>query len=73
MASRAADVGMIVIGVTSAVLLVVYGMLAAGGSAETDPVFWILVLAFLVYIGWDIRRHLRAMRSRSGARGGRNL
>ena len=64
---------MILLGVTSAVLLVAYGVLAAGGSAETDPFFWILALAFLVYIGWDIRRHLRALRSRSAARDGKNL
>jgi divalent metal cation (Fe/Co/Zn/Cd) transporter len=62
-ARHAAELAMVLLGATSVVLLVAYGLLATGGTG-TDPVFWILVLAFLVYIGWDVRRHVRAMRSR---------
>jgi len=62
-----AELAMVLLGVTSAVLLVAYGLVGAGGTADTDPVFWLLALAFLIYVGWDIRRHLRAMRRRSGS------
>ncbi len=58
---------MVLIGVTAAVLLVTYGLIAQGGSAVTDPVFWILAAAFLVYIGWDVRRHLKSMRTSTAA------
>lgn len=62
---HAAELVMILLGVTAAVLLVAYGLVAQGGAAVTDPVFWILAVAFLAYIGWDVWRHVRSMRSRS--------
>ncbi len=55
---------MVLLGVASAVFLVAYGLVASGGGVVTDPVFWLLAVAFLVYVGWDTRRHLRAIRSR---------
>ncbi len=53
---------MVLLGLSAAVLLVTYGLLAQGGSAVTDPVFWVLAVAFLVYIGWDLWRHVRSLR-----------
>ena len=52
---------MALLGVTSAALLIVYGLIGAGTTAN-PPLFWIIVVAFLLYIGWDLRRHLRAIR-----------
>ncbi len=62
---RAAEFVMVLLGVSAAVLLVTYGLLAQGGTAVTDPIFWILAVAFLVYIGWDIWRHVRSLRGGS--------
>jgi threonine/homoserine/homoserine lactone efflux protein len=53
-----ADLLMILVGATSAALLALYALT----SAANDPVFWLFVVAFIVYIGWDILRHLRSMR-----------
>ena len=64
MARQRADMVMILLGVTSAVLLIAYGVVAAMGTEGSDPIFWLLVIAFLVYLTWDIRRHLRALGSR---------
>ncbi len=72
MDSNTADLVLILTGVIAVVLLVAWGLLAAAGSAGFDPVFWILVAAFVVYIAWDTRRHLRAIRTRTKAREGRN-
>lgn len=72
MERTAAELVMVLIGVTSAVLLVAWGVLASV-DAGADPVFWILATAFLVYIAWDVRRHLRAIRIRGPPREGRNL
>ncbi len=69
---NAADLVMILTGVTAVVLLVAWGLLAAAGTAGFDPVFWLLAAAFIVYIGWDTRRHLKAIRTRTKAREGRN-
>ena len=66
MVARAADFAMVLLGLVSAALLVVYGLISAAGTA--NPIlFWIIVVAFLVYIGWDVRRHIRAMHSHARA------
>ena len=72
MDANIADVAMISTGVTTVVLLVAWGLVASAGSAGFDPVFWILAAAFIVYIGWDTRRHLKAIRVRTQGRRGRN-
>lgn len=59
---------MVLLGVTSAVLLVAWGVLTAASGGGADPVFWILAAAFLVYLAWDIRRHVVSMRTRTAAR-----
>ena len=51
---------MVALGLVSVTLLLIYGMIAFSSSAGVDPFFWIFVVFFLVYIVWDIRRHLRA-------------
>lgn len=63
---------MVLLGLTSAVLLVVWGLLAATGSGGIDPSFWLVAAAFLVYIVWDVRRHLKAIRAQAASREGRN-
>ena len=65
MTGELAEVAMILLGVTSAVALVVWGLLAFTGSTGADPIFWVFAAAFLVYVGWDTRRHVRVIRSRS--------
>ncbi len=52
---------MILVGATSVALLAMYALSSAG----SDPLFWLFVVAFVVYIVWDIRRHLRGMRART--------
>ncbi len=72
MDSSAADLVLMLTGVTAMVLLVAWGLLTAAGNAGFDPVVWTLAGAFGVYIAWDTRRHLRAIRTRTKAREGRN-
>ncbi len=55
---------MIALGVLSAVLLVSYGLVAVGDLGGTGLLFWLFVVLFLGYIGWDTWRHLRSLRSR---------
>ncbi len=52
---------MVALGLVSVTLLFIYGMVAFTSSAGVDPIFWIFVVFFLVYIVWDVRRHLRAI------------
>ena len=63
MRKNGAELVMALIGITSVALLIVYGLTATAGSAQTDVTFWLLTAAFVVYIAWDVRRHLRKIRS----------
>ncbi len=64
MKEDAADLVLALLGVTTAVLLVVWGVLTYEAGAAVDLLFWILAAAFVVYIAWDTRRHLKAIRAR---------
>ncbi len=63
----AADWVMIALGVISGVLLVLWGLSVSSNSSGTPPLFWVFVVAFLGYVGWDVLRHLRAIASRSAS------
>ena len=65
----AAELVVILLGVTSGVLLVAWGLLTAAAGVGTDPLFWVLAAAFLVYLAWDVRRHVLALRRRSAPPG----
>ncbi len=71
MAKEHAELAMMILGAASAILLVGYGLLAVGVTSETSLVFWAVTLAFLVYVGWDLRRHLRNVHGRSAEVGPR--
>ncbi len=49
---------MIGLGVVAVVALFLWGLLAAG----SDPVFWLIAVAFSVVMAWDVSRHLRELR-----------
>ena len=53
----------VALGVIAAVALVVYSTFAAGNVAEPSPFFWLFVVFFLLFIGWDILLHVRGSRS----------
>ncbi len=63
MAGKGAEWAMIALGVLSALLLVSYGLLAVSDLGGTGLLFWLFVVLFLGYIGWDIWRHVRSLRS----------
>lgn len=65
MARRVMSWVMVALGMIAALALVVDGMLAADGSPEPNPVFWLIVGLFLLFIGWDIVLHVRIIRSRA--------
>ncbi len=67
MKEDAAELVLALLGVTTAVLLVVWGVLTYETGAAVDLLFWILAAAFVVYIVWDTRRHLKAIRARKRA------
>ncbi len=64
----AAELALSLLGVTSAVLLVAYGLLSSAVPPGADPLFWLLTIAFLVYVAWDVRRHIRGMRRHAAAK-----
>ena len=63
----AAEFVMIALGVGSGALLVFWGLSLTNASWGTLSLFWMFVVAFLAYVGWDVLRHLRAIRSRSAS------
>lgn len=63
MARNSFALALIALGIVSAGILLLYGLVAENGSPEPNPLFWLFVVLFLVLIGWDVLRHLRALRS----------
>ncbi len=68
----AAEWVMIALGVVSAALLVLWGLSLSTYSSANGPFFWVLAVAFLAYVGWDVLRHVRAIVSRSASLERRN-